>query len=457
MLDLKILNATVVSDGASNRLDVGIEAGVIVDVEQPGTLGPARSEFDATGLHLLPGAIDVHFHCRAPSHPERGDFRSESAAAAAGGVTTIFEMPISDPACSTPQVLAMRRALGERDSFVNFALYSGAALGGPAEAAAMAEAGAIGFKLFTLAPAPGREREFAGLWANTEGDIYNALAAVASTGLPCVIHAENEPLIQHFAGRSDDSIPTRPPLVEAAAIAVVAVIAKDVGARIHIAHVSSAPALAAVRGGIAAGGAVTAETCPQYLVLNSETTRRFGGLAKIAPPLREASNSAALWEGLRDGTLSVVASDHSPFLAEEKAGVEYQRAPQGLPTVELLVPVLLDAAAHGLLSLELAVDLVTASPARLFGLYPRKGTVAAGADADLALVALNETFLPGEETLQTRAAGCGIVFDGIELGARVKATIVNGQIVFADGRLQGEPGGRFTFARNTRVPEPEPV
>ena len=279
MFDLKIVNGTVVSEGTSTRADVAVEGGKIVKVEQPGLLGAAREVIDAEGLHVLPGAIDVHFHCRAPSHPERGDFSSESAAAAAGGVTTIFEMPISNPACSTPEVLANRRALGERDAYVNFALYSGAAI---SDHAAMAAAGAIGFKLFTLAPAPGREPEFQGLWANDEGGIYAALEGVATTGLPCVIHAENESLIQFFAGRAaGDGVPQRPPVVEAAAIASVAAVAQAVGARIHIAHVSSQSALAAVRGARALGADVTAETCPQYLTLDSSTTARFGGLAKM--------------------------------------------------------------------------------------------------------------------------------------------------------------------------------
>lgn len=445
MLDLKILNGVVVSDGAVTSLDVGVEGGVIVELGPPGSVGLAADEIDATGLHVLPGAIDVHFHCRAPSHPERGDFGSETAAAAAGGVTTVFEMPISDPACSTPEVFWARRKLGERDAYVNFALYSGAALGEPARAAEMAEVGAIGFKLFTTVPAPGRESEFAGLWASTEDGIYDALAAVSATGLPCVIHAENESLVRHFQARpAIDGVPSRPPVVEAVAIASAAAIAKETATRIHIAHVTSRSALDAVRGAITLGASLTAETCPQYLALDSTTIRKYGSMAKIAPPLREDADSAALWQGLRDGVITVVSSDHSPFLAHEKQGVEYALAPQGLPTVELLVPVLLDAAARGVLPLELAVSLVTSAPARLFGLYPAKGRVAQGADADIALVDLDEAYQPNPDTLLTRAAGCGIVYGDMTLCGRVKKTIVGGRMVYDDGRVIGLPAGRFT-------------
>ncbi len=444
MHDLRILNATVVTDGASRPLDIGIEGGQIAELEEPGALGPARAEIEASGLHVLPGAIDVHFHCRAPSRPDRGDFASETAAAAAGGVTTVFEMPISDPACSTPEVFRRRQELATAQARVNVALYSGAVLGGAVRAAEMAELGAIGFKLFTVSPPPERAREFAGLWATDEGAILEALHDVAGTGLRCVVHAENEGLVRHFARtpRADSVVP-RPPVVEAVAIASVAALAKEAGAPIHIAHVSSRAALDALRGAYALGAAVSAETCPQYLVLDEHAIRTNGGIAKVAPPLREQDDVEALWTALADGTLTLVASDHSPFLVHEKAEVEYALAPQGLPTVELLLPVVLDAAVRGRLPLEAAVAYVTSTPAMLFGLYPRKGTIQLGADADLALVALDAEFRPGPDTFLTRAAGCAIVFAGMTLQARVERTIVNGTPVYERGRLVGHGAGRF--------------
>src|SRR5262249_14178561 len=158
--------------------------------------------------------------------------------------------------------------------------------------------------------------------------------------------------------------------------------------RLHVAHVTSAQALAAVRGARLAGATLTAETCPQYLTLDSGTIAAHGGVAKVGPPLREPEDSAVLWSAVADRTLDLASSAHSPFLYEEKAGRDYAVAPMGLPTVELLVPVVLDAAARGVFSLERAVELLAGAPARLFGLYPEKGVIAVGADADLALVAL---------------------------------------------------------------------
>ena len=441
MHDTRILNATLVTESGPVHADIGIDGGVIVEIAAQGSVGPAQTEFVAEGLYAMPGAVDIHFHCRAPSHPERGDFASETAAAAAGGVTTVFEMPISEPACSTPEVLQARRSLVDAQAHVNVALYSGAAIG-PDRAVEMAELGAIGFKLFTIAPTAGRESEFEGLWATGDAGVYDALAAVARTGLPCVVHAESDSFLSALVPDANGILP-RPPAAEAVAIASAAALAKEAGARIHIAHVSSESAVATVRGAIAMGADITAETCPQYLLLDESAVARFGGLAKIAPPLRTPEDAVALWAALVDGTIGVVASDHSPFLAHEKADVEFARAPQGLPTVELLVPSVLDAAARGVIPLELAVGLVTSAPARLFGLGGRKGTLSIGADADITLFSLGEPEPLQAERFHSRAKGVAVVFEPLELRARIERTLVRGRVVFADGRVQGEPVGAF--------------
>jgi allantoinase len=443
MYDLAIVNGTVVSDGSRAPRDVAIADDVIAAVGPPGTLGPAREVLDASGKLLLPGAIDAHFHCRAPSHPERGDFTSETRAAVAGGVTTVFEMPISDPACSTPEVFRARRALSEGRCYANLALYAGGGRGDPAVAQALAEQGAIGFKIFTTTPPPLRRSEFDGLCAVSEDEIYAALVAIAPTGLPCVFHAENQALIEFFAPSLQRGIPARPPVVEAAEIAILGVLAKDVGARIHIAHLTSAAGLDAVRAAQSMNAPVSAETCPQYLLFDNRAVERWGAFVKVAPPLREAGDVDALWGGVRDGTISIVASDHAPFRPEEKRGGEYMNAPQGMPSVETMLPVLLDAALRGLLPLEQAVDLVTAASARLFGLHGRKGTVSEGADADLVVFAPDAGTTVRIDRLHTKAAGCALAYDGMELQGRIERTLVAGQIVYDNGRIIGQPRGRF--------------
>lgn len=440
MLDLRILDGLVVSEDAVEPLDIGIEGGRIVAVEPPGSVGPARQDIDATGLHVLPGAVDIHFHCRAPANPERADFASETRAAIAGGVTTVCEMPIADVGCSTPERFALRRSLIEEQAFANVALYAGAAVH-PDTAAAMAALGAIAFKLFIIAPPPDRIAAFDGLSAVDPIDILDALEAVAPTGLPCVIHAEDDRLMRALAERGNGDVPPRPPIIEALGIAQVAALAHEAGGRIHIAHVSSAAALSAVRGARATGIEMTCETCPQYLELDDGAIERHGGYAKIAPPLRSPEDRAAIWRAIADGEIDVVASDHAPFLGEEKA-VPYAAAPMGLPTVELLLPVLLTGVAAERLSLTRAVQLASTAPARLMGLYPLKGTIAVGADADIAIVRLDEEWSPEPGNLHSRGAGCAVVYDDVALTGRANTTIVNGRVAYRDGAFNAR-GGRF--------------
>lgn len=442
MFDLKLIGGQVVRESGPEPLEVGVEGGTIAEIGRHGSLGPAREEIDVTGLVVMPGVIDIHFHCRAPANPERGDFNSETAAAVAGGVTTVFEMPISHPACSTPAVLANRRAVAEAQGIhANVALYSGGVLGSKEAAEAMAEAGAIGFKMFTISPPPERAAEFEGLWTCEESEMLEALEAIRPTGLRCVVHAENESLVKHFAADSKNGVTCRPPVVEALAISVIATIAASVGTPVHIAHVTSRDAVNAVRGARAGGAPITAETCPQYLTLDAQTVEAYGGIAKIGPPLRPAEHAEALWAAVADGTLDVVASDHSPFRLADKTGMVFAKASMGLPTVELLVPVMLDAVVRGVLPLAQAVNLLTASPARLFGLYPQRGTIAVGSHADLTIVSLSESFAPSPTTLHSRAAELGVAFAALSPHARVEATIVDGAVVYAAGRLRGEPRG----------------
>lgn len=433
----------MVREGHSEILDIAIENGVISEVAKPGTVGTSREVIDATGLHVLPGAVDVHFHCRAPSHPERGTFGSETRAAAAGGVTTILEMPIADPPCSTPEVLKSRRELGERESHVDFGLFSGAALGSAATAESMVEAGAVGFKLFTHLPPPDRFEEFHGLWAATEEDIRAALETVAATELRCTVHAENQQLIEQYESETDsEGLISRPPVIESAAISILSTLAKETGARVHIAHMTSAAAVEALTAAKDTAAVLTGETCPHYLIFNEQQIHEYGSFVKVAPPLRTAEDNKALWEAVASGVIDVVASDHAPFTPEEKQ-VPYDAAPRGIPGVEMMVPVLLDAATQGRLPLERAVSALSETPAQLFSLFPKKGAIRPGSDADLILWDSRENSVVSLESLVSRSGGSAVVYNGMDLNGRIRRTLVRGATVFRDGQVTGAPRGRF--------------
>ena len=452
MNDMAIVGAIPVTpDGVADEpATVLVHEGRIRAVQRSDAPFEAAEVVEAHGMLLLPGAIDAHFHCRDPSFPERGDFATESRAAAAGGVTSIFEMPISKPCASTVEIWNARREAAAAKAYVNIGLYAAPGRMDAAETRAMADAGAIGFKLFTTRSAPGREDEFLGLATTGLHDILVSLEQVAETGLRCVFHAEDQDLIDLFSERAlaadvADHLrheASRPAVVEAAAVAAVVEVARHVGTPIHIAHVSSAQTIDVVRRAKASGADVSAETCPHYLFCTEDDLARVGPFGKINPPIRRQADQDALWEAIADGTIDFVATDHAPFTAPEKEATrgDILAAPPGHPGVEYLVPLMLSEALRGRLSLAHVVELISAAPARLFGLSPRKGVVWPGADADLTLYdpRPERTITSGDGF--SNAAASNRLYDGRSVRGEVHATIVGGKVVYRDGDVIGAPG-----------------
>ncbi len=449
-MDLNITGGTLVSDGQIAPADLGIRNGVIALIAAPGRLPPAAETLDAQGLLVLPGAIDIHFHCRTPGYDERGDFYTETCAAAAGGVTTIFEMPISQPGCATPQIFAHRRQLLEQQAIINVALYGAPGTLRREDVQGMAAAGAIAFKIFTHRAPLGREDEFIGICLTDDEAIYQALALTQETGRRLVVHCESDSMLEagisqlRAAGRTDLAahMESRPPVVEAVAVARLLAIAADLAAPVHIAHVSSAQALAVVRQFQQCGVDVTAETCPHYLFFDEQDYLRLGPYAKINPPIRTAADQQALWQGLADGVLSVVTTDHATYLVEEKerGWQDIWRAPSGAPGVQTLLPLMISAALEGRLSLPDAVRLISGTPARLFGLYPHKGTIQPGADADLCLYDPQGNFPLTRAQMHSKARDVDHLYRDRIFRGRVVATLLGGRVIFREGEILASAG-----------------
>jgi len=453
VFDLLIRGAIVVTPEGQRRLEVAVQDGKIAALLAPGSPAVARETLEVSGKHLLPGAIDIHFHVRAPAYPERGTWESETRAAAAGGVTTVFEMPISKPCCATPEIFVSRREQGKREAVVNFALYGAPGMLKADIVQGMAAEGAIAYKIFTTDPVPNRLDEFEGLCVPEEWQQLRALELVKETGLLTVVHAESQPLMSYYTsvvkatGRNDASIhgESRPPVVEALAISKIATLNDLVGTKLHIAHVTSRHALQTLRKWQGHQD-ISGETCPQYLLYTEQALAEFGSYAKVNPPLRKRSDVEALWEGLRDGSLISVTTDHSPFTVEEKerARSNIWAAPPGAPGVEFLVPMMLDAAAKGRVTLEQAVALISSNGARRFGIYGRKGLIAVGADADLTLVDLQASTVVDRTKEFSQSRDTDYFFHGKTFQGKVVQTIVNGKTVFLNGEVLGKPGdGRF--------------
>jgi dihydroorotase (multifunctional complex type) len=449
-LDLLIAGGDVLLPDGLHRVDLGLAGGRVAGIYAPGTAPDAADRVDAAGLTALPGIVDIHFHVRAPAYPERGTVQSETRAAAAGGVTTLFEMPISKPCCSTPGELARRRDHFADNAVVDFALY--AAPGDLTETSrdAMTEIGCVAWKIFTTAPPPGRGDEFDGLAFPDEADQLRALQLLAATGLPVVVHAESAPLLAHFAeaaaaldpARAETHGASRPAICEAVAVARLLTMNMTAGAKLHIAHVTSAETVAVLRA-FAGTSDFTAETCPQYLFATEADVARAGVYAKVNPPIRGQADQDALWQAIADGVIDYVTTDHAPFALAEKRAAEgdFPAAPPGVPGIEFILPAMLDAVAAGRLSLKRAHDLVCANGARRYGLYPYKGALLPGSAADVALVDLAGETVLSPETMHSHAREVAHLFAGRRLRGRVRRTILRGDTVFLDGRAVGRPGG----------------
>jgi allantoinase len=455
MLDLRITNGTLVSPAGRVRADLGIEGGRIVGQYQPGEAPAGRHSLDAGDLLVLPGIVDAHFHCRAPGHPEREDFASGTRAAAAGGATTVLEMPIADPGVHDGAVLRARRELGEAHAHVDFGLYGGG--GATAEGIrSLAAEGAIAYKIFLHGAPHGREREFAGLTITDTKSLYRAFGWIAQTGLPCAVHSEDDDLIEERTAElrvrgevgpaaHHDS---RPDWVEAVAVSKVLLLAEALGVRLHLPHISTARSVDLVRAARARGQRVSLETCPHYLLANSDDVERLGAFAKINPPIRPESDRLALWQAIREGVVDIVASDHAPYTTAEKERGQAAifDAPSGSAGIETMGPGIFDRALAGELPLEQAVALLSERPARLFDLYPRKGSLVPGADADLLFFDPAASWTVERSKFFSKSGDAARLFDGRTFRGRIVRTIVRGETVYEDGRIVG-PEGHGAFVR----------
>jgi allantoinase len=450
-LDLAITNGKIVTEHGAYLADIGIAAEKIVALAAPGALPQAEETVDAAGMLVLPGVIDIHFHARTPAYPERGDFYTETRAAAAGGVTTIFEMPISKPGCATPETFRHRRRLAEAQCLVDFALFGAPGTLNKADVLGMAAEGAIAFKIFMHRAPSGRDDEFMGICLTEDDELYEALALVKESGRRLVVHCESDSLLEaglarmQAEGRTDlrAHMDSRPPVVEALAVARLLTMAEALGTPVHVAHVSCAAALDVIRRYQRAGLDVTAETCPHYLFFDEEDYVRLGPYAKINPPIRSAADQQALWQGLAEGCFSAITTDHSTYLVKEKergwAGIWL--SPSGAPGVQAMLPSLMTAALRDQrLTVEQVVRLTSSEPARLFGLIDRKGAIRPGADADLCLYDPSLTFTLSYEQMWSQARDVDKLYLDREFQGKVISTYVRGRRVFHEGEIVATAG-----------------
>jgi allantoinase len=394
--------------------------------------------------------IEPHGHFWDPGATEREDWAHGTAGAAAGGITTVIEMPLSLPPTVDADAFRLKLDLATRHSRVDFLLWGGVIPATDAEVTRRMEEltglGAASYKVFMCHAA----KEFP---ACDDGVLLHALRQGARLGVVMGIHAENDAVIEHLQselqanGRRDPMAhaESRPPFAEEEAIDRVIGMAAATGATIYIVHMSLAEGAAIIRAAKRRGQPVYVETCPQYLALDDSALREQGPWAKCAPPLRPAENTERMWDFVIDGTIDTIGSDHAPFTHEEKGVGEDDiwQAPNGLTGIQTMLPLLLDAGVHGHgLSLNRLAEVTATRAAQIFGLYPRKGVIAIGADADLTLVDLDAAWTIRGTDLLHKAKWTP--YEGRTVRGRVDMTLVRGTTVYADGAVQVPPGfGQF--------------
>ncbi len=437
-VDLVVKNAKLVSPRGILEGGIAIDGGVIVALAKDPNLPEADVVIDAGGLHVLPGMLDGHIHTILP--PENSS--TGTKAAAKGGFTTILEMPGTQMGCFDGSAFAKKRDLFKSTSYVDFCIHAGCAAGYPeGTLTEMWNMGATGVKFFVSSAGP--------KWPQTfDGEIYAAFKELAGIGGLALVHAENDTLLRYNekrlkeAGRRDYAaqLEWRPPIAEAECGQRIIRYLKETGCRGLIVHTSLPETVMNAKRAREEGVVVNVETCPQYLYLTEDDVREKGPWVKFAPPPRDKETVAQTWRLLEAGLIDTVATDHAPYSRERKEeGLEdIWAAPNGIPGVETFLPLLLTGVNQGRLSLERLSAVVSENPARLYGIYPKKGALMPGSDADFVIVDMKEKWTIRNEDMIT---ACGWTpYEGYEVQGAAVHSFVRGEPVLQDGEVVAVEG-----------------
>jgi len=458
MWDHVILNGTIVTGNETFKGNIYVKDGKISAITNEILNGEAKEITDATDLMVLPGLMDTHVHSRDGGAKEKEDFFHSTQAAAAGGLTTIFEMPNAIPAVTNVERLNAQLKNLTPKAHVDFGMW-GLCLGdlNKNDIEELNKAGVVAFKFFWGYAVNSETYQLVYNYDPTakdvipplrDGEVYKIFENVYKTGKLLAIHAENADLMETLTQRVKDEgdftyeglLRARPNIAEETIVNTAITFSKATGTRLHILHASTKEGLKRVEDAKKEGLNVTVETCPHFLFLNNEDYQRVGPKMKVYPPVKYREDQEKLWEGVKNKSISLVCSDHAPHTAQQKDGALWD-IPSGMCGVETLAPMMIDAAGRERISLNEVVQLLSENPAKLFGLYPNKGSMEIGTDADFTLVDMNMTHVIKEEELHSISKVTP--FDGYETKGYPVGTIVRGRTVMKYGEIVSEPFGKF--------------
>ncbi|MFH1432137.1 MAG: dihydroorotase family protein [archaeon] len=427
---MKVLSgATVFTGSTLKKIDLGIEDGKIIKIEKD----LEGDKIDCTSMLILPGAIDIHVHFRDLKQSYKEDWFSGSRAAAKGGVTTVFDMVNNDPPTTTYERLMEKKELAKK-SIINYGLYFGLGPGNLDKLDKVAPH-VCGFKLHMC---------------KTTGDLLltdpalqkESFKKVKKTGKIIVIHAEDQKTLDNATelnkNRTDflSHADSRPRTAETKAADYAISCAKEIGTKTHLTHITTHTALSLIRQAKAKGIDLTCDTTPTYLYFTRDNLAKMGSYCKMNPPVRTKEDSESLWEGLKHSIIDMISTDHAPHTLEEKE-LDFISAPSGIPSVELMVPLMLDAVNKKKITIETFVNACSRNPARRFDLEKR-GEIKIGNWADLMVVDMDAK----KEVRRTdQITKCGwSPYEGMILKGWPKKTFVNGNLVYDSGRFYHNSG-----------------
>jgi dihydroorotase len=438
--DLVIRGGTVVTPTAMVKMALTVRNGRIAEITSDANAPSAERIIDAGGLHVLPGIIDSHVHFRDPGLTYKEDFASGFAAAAAGGITCIFDMPNNVPPTRDIETLRAKAEVARSKAVVDFGLYGLLSVGSLKEVEGLSTSGVIGFKCY-MGETTGR------IPPPSDGEMLEQFSEVARLGRRVTVHAENDSIVQYMVQklRSEGRVyprahfESRPQVVEEEAVGRAMLYARKTSCPLHIAHLSSAGGAELVRRAKNEGIPVTSETAPHYLLLDDTRYAELGSLMKINPSIKSRTDRAALWGAISDGTVDTIASDHSPHTLEEKTSRDIFDAASGFPGLETSVPLMLTQVNLGRLNLQKYVQLTSENPARVWGIYPRKGCIEVGSDADFTIVDLKAKSRVDPTKFYSKARWSP--FDGFEVQGQPVYTISRGKVVMERGVVDTQRHG----------------
>ena len=437
VVDTVIKNGKIITPYQIFEAGIAIDNGKIVAIAKALRLPKAEENIDAKGNLLLPGVIDAHPHIYDPDYTYREDFITGTTAAAAGGVTTIIDMPLRKPVLT--KLIKEKIRVGEKNSLIDFSFHSGMIVKeNMDEIPAVVKLGVRSFKVFTCAP-----------FKVEDETLIQVMKTVSKYNGVLVVHAENDDIVSQRTnklkeqGRKDPMahIESRPATAEHKAINKAITLARRLGVHVHIDHMTTRLGVEMLERAKASGQKVTAETCPHYLIFTKNDIRKLGPYLKMTPPLRSRDDALRLWRGLKLGLVDIVATDHAPGTSEEKeAGWrDIWEAPGGIPGVETLLPLIISEGVNkGLISFQDLCRMLCERPGKIFHLYPKKGALQLGSDADIVIIDPRKETVIRADMLHYKVGWTP--YEGMKLKGYPTLTMVRGEVVASHGEIIGHPG-----------------